>query len=233
VSEEVARPDAALEERLGYLFSAPGLLLLALTHPSRSHEQDGTRGNERLEFLGDAVLDLVVGELLYEAHPAWPEGHLSRARAALVNAGALATRARALRVGDHVRLGRTEATSGGAEKDRILANVLEAIIGALYLDGGLDPVVSLVKREFGEALAEGHAVLEPDSKTQFQEWAHRALAETPSYRLQSDTGVEDADDRFRVAVEVDGEEWGSGCGRTKRAAEQEAAGMAMHRALGS
>lgn len=230
MSGAVERPDAVLEERLGHVFGDLSLLGLALTHPSLSHEVDGTRGNERLEFLGDAVLDLVVGELLYEAHPAWPEGHLSRARAAVVNASALAARARALEVGGHIRLGRTEERSGGADKERILANVFEAIVGALYLDGGLEPVVSLVHREFGEALAEGDAVLERDAKTHFQEWAHRELTATPRYRLQLDSGVDDAEDRFRVSVEVDGEEWGTGSGRSKRAAEQEAAAMALAKA---
>ncbi|MGI9430644.1 MAG: ribonuclease III family protein, partial [Myxococcota bacterium] len=102
MSEPGARGEAALEEALGHVFADPNLLQLALTHPSRSHEEDGTRGNERLEFLGDAVLDLVVGELLYESHPGWPEGHLSRARAALVNTSALALRARSLDVGTYI-----------------------------------------------------------------------------------------------------------------------------------
>jgi ribonuclease-3 len=227
VSGDSSRPDEALEERLVHVFADPDLLGVALTHPSRSHELDGTRGNERLEFLGDAVLDLVIGELLYASQPDWTEGHLSRARATLVNATALAARARALDLGSHVRLGRTEERGGGADKDRILANVFEAIVGALYLDGGLERVFELVRREFGEALADPDAALEVDAKTRFQEWAHRELSATPRYRLEEDTGIEEAEDRFRVAVEVSGETWGAGTGRTKRAAEQESAAMAL------
>jgi len=227
MSGPAERHEAGLEKTLGHVFSDTSLLQLALTHPSRSHEEDGSRGNERLEFLGDAVLDLVVAKLLYEAHPNWPEGHLSRARAALVNTSELARRARALDVGGHIRLGRTEERSGGDDKERILANVFEAIVGALYLDAGLEAVFSFVRREFAELLAEGEASLERDPKTQFQEWTHRELAATPRYRMQGDTAVEDADDRFRISVEVAGDEWGAGTGRTKRAAEQEAARAAL------
>jgi ribonuclease-3 len=227
MSTDAERPDAELEGRLGHRFEDTELLTLALTHPSYSHEADGSRGNERLEFLGDAVLDVVVGRLLYEAHPDWPEGHLTRARAALVNAAALAMQARDLGLAEHVRLGRTEERSGGAEKDSILANVFEAVLGALYLDGGLEPLFALVRDVFGEALASGDAVLERDAKTSFQEWAHRELTATPRYRLLADSAVEDAEDRFEVAVEVGSEEWGRGRGRSKRAAEQAAAVAAL------
>jgi len=131
-------PIAALSCALGYEFRDHDQLLTALSHASYAHETRGDRGNERLEFLGDAVLDLVVGEALYAAHPEWSEGQLTRARASLVRGDALAERAREISLQRFVKLGRTEVRSGGAEKDSILANVFEAVIGALYLDGGLE-----------------------------------------------------------------------------------------------
>ena len=221
-------PDEELGERLGMAFRDPELLQTALTHASAAFEQDGTCGNERLEFLGDAVLGLVVAALLYEAHPEWREGELTRARAALVNARALARQARALGLAEYAVLGRTERRSGGAEKERVLANLFEAVIGALYLDGGMEPVQALVRRCFGEALA-GDAMLQRDPKTRLQEWAHAALRDTPRYVVAKDTAVEDAEDRFTVEVLLAGESWGRGAGRSKRSAERAAAAEALAR----
>jgi len=221
----VSRPgsdETALAERLGHGFADPALLDEALTHPSAAFERD--------EFLGDAVLDLSVARLLFDAHPDWAEGELTRARAALVNAGALADRARALGLGAHLRLGRTEERSGGADKESILANAFEAVLGAVYLDAGLDAVTALVQRLFAEALADPERALRRDPKTRFQEWAHAVLHETPRYRLLRDSGVEDAADRFTVAVEVAGECWGEATARTKREAERGAAVVALARA---
>jgi ribonuclease III len=226
----VRAPDAELGRRLGWTFRDPSLLETALTHPSAAFERDGSRGNERLEFLGDAVLDLVVAELLFEEHPDWREGELTRARAALVNATSLAARARELGLADYLVLGRTEERSGGEEKERILANLFEAVLGALYLEGGLAPVAALVRRAFAGALASREEVLRRDPKTLFQEWAHATLRETPRYRTLEDSGVEEAEDRFRVSVEVAGTCFGAGTGRTKRAAERAAAREALLRA---
>ena len=221
--------SAALEARLGHRFADAELLRAALTHPSYANDHGGGCGNERLEFLGDAVLGLAVAQLLYAAYPDWPEGHLTRARAALVNASALAEKARRLELGRRARLGRTEQRGGGAEKERILANLFEAVIGALYLDAGLAPVVALVEREFRDELAAGDVVHARDPKTRFQEWAHAAYQRTPRYRAEADSGIEDADERFCVSVEVEGEVWGRGTGRTKRAAERAAARDALVR----
>ena len=207
----------ALERVLGYVFEDGSLATLALTHPSLAYEQDGSRGNERLEFLGDAVLGLAIAALLYERKPAWTEGDLTRARAAIVNRRALAEQARALGLHELVRLGRTEERSQGREKDSILANCFEAVVGALYLDGGLDAAMPLVARCFETLLAAGPA--RRDAKTAFQEWAHASQRRTPSYHTVGDTGVEDGDDRFTVEVRVGGEPYGRGVGRTKRAAE--------------
>jgi ribonuclease-3 len=145
------------------------------------------------------VLDLVVGEALYTAHPEWSEGQLTRARASLVRGDALAERARELGLPGLVKLGRTEVRSGGSEKDSILANVFEAVIGALYLDGGLAPVQAYVAGWFtGDP---EHALL-ADAKTSFQEWAHAALRATPSYHTLADSGIEDDAQRFTVEVRV-------------------------------
>jgi ribonuclease-3 len=221
---------AALEERLGHRFADPTLLETALQHPSYAHEQDGTRGYERLEFLGDAVIGLAAARLLFEAHPTWEEGHLTRARAALVNTQALAGHARDLGIPEHVRLGRTERKAGG-EKDSILANVLEAVVGALYLDGGLEPVVALARQLFAGALAPDSDAFAADPKTRFQEWAHAERQATPRYVGVGDSGIEYDELRFEVEVRLDGEVWGRAQGRTKRAAERAAAEQALARVL--
>lgn len=220
-------PDEALWRALGHRFADRSVLELALTHPSAAFERDGSRGNERLEFLGDAVLDLLVARMLFETHPSWSEGDLTRARAALVNTRSLAARARALDLPAYLVLGKTEQRSGGAGKERVLANLLEAVLGALYLDGGLAAVEGLVRRVFPEALAADLPVPRPDPKTRFQEWAHAELRETPRYETLADSGEEEAEDRFRVAVQVGGRRHGTGVGRTKRAAERAAAAAAL------
>ncbi len=220
---------AELERALGHGFARPALLESALTHPSFAYEIDGSRGNERLEFLGDAVLGLVVAQLLYEAHPVWSEGLLTRARGALVNERALAERARLLGLGPLARLGRSEQRTGGAEKDSILADLFEAVLGALYLDGGLAPVFSLVRRLFAEALVQGAAPVQRDAKTRLNEWAQAQRRTTPSYRVRSDSGQDGDAGRFVVEVCVAEEVLGEGRGRTKRGAEQAAAEAALAR----
>jgi ribonuclease-3 len=218
-------PVTRLGEALGYTFCDTERVLTALSHSSYAQEARGDRGNERLEFLGDAVLDLVVGQALFEEHPEWNEGKLTRSRASLVSGEALAERARAIGLPDLVQLGRTELRSGGAEKDTILAGAFEAVIGALFLDGGLAPVKSLVAKWFAEGLAEAQR----DAKTAFQEWAHATLQETPSYHTLADSGIDADEERFTVEVRVGGEAWGSGIGRSKRLAERGAAESALAR----
>lgn len=227
MSEKAQRDPSRspLERALEYAFRDPALAELALSHPSHAHEIDGSRGNERLEFLGDAALDLAVAGLLYELHPDWTEGELTRARAALVNQSSLAEHARELGLPALVRLGRTEQRTAGADKDSILANCLEAVLGALYLDGGLEPVVALVRQHFRRALESGAA--ERDVKTAFQEWAHARFGDTPSYRTVRDSGVENDEKRFTVEVRIGEASWGTGVGRSKRAAERAAAKQAL------
>jgi ribonuclease-3 len=221
---------ATLEQRLGHCFSDRELLETALVHASLAGEIDAGRGNERLEFLGDAVLDLVVAELLYQRHPEWDEGTLSRARAGLVEKDALAEQARALELGAFVRLGRSELRGGGAEKASILADCFEAVVGALYLDGGLPPVRAFSARAYGDALGEAP---EADPKTQFQEWANATRREYPRYETHDDTGVDADERRFTVSVSLEGRSWGTGIGRSKRAAEREAARAALREIEGS
>lgn len=225
---EAATPVDEIAAHLGYRFRDAALLETALTHPSAAYERDRSGGNERFEFLGDAVLDLAVAKLLFEAHPDWREGELTRARAAIVNTRSLSRRARHLALGEHIRLGRTEQKSGGERKERVLANLFEAVVAAIYLDGGLDPVIALVQRVFGGEIA-SRSLLERDPKTTLQEWTHAKLKETPRYRLTNDTCVDEAEDRFSVAVEVSGAVWGEGVGRSKRAAELAAASAALER----
>jgi ribonuclease-3 len=224
-SEELS----ALERELGHRFREPELLSAALTHPSHSQERDGSRGNERLEFLGDAVLDLVVARLLYDAHPTWSEGDLSRTRAALVNTQSLARHGRALGLSHWVRLGRTERKTGGAQKDSILASVLEAVVGAMHLDGETAAIERLVRRLFETALDPATGPLAADPKTRLQEWAHATRGTTPCYRLMADSGVENDERRFAVEAWIGTRAWGRGWGRTKRAAERAAAEEALVR----
>jgi ribonuclease-3 len=226
VSERDADCEA-LEQALGHRFRDPGLAATALSHPSYAYETDGSRGNERLEFLGDAVLGLAIATLLYTREPDWAEGDLTRARAALVNRRSLAGRARALGLPQLVRLGRTEAGEGRS-KESILANCFEAVVGALYLDGGLSAVMPLVERCFEAELAAGRALR--DAKTAFQEWAHATHRRTPSYHTVGDSGVENDDSRFTVEVRIGDDAWGRGVGRTKRAAEADAAAAGLARA---
>ncbi len=215
---------------LGHDFGDESLLLLALTHPSYAYEQDGTRGNERLEYLGDAVIDLVVAQLLYESHPEWAEGELTRGRRALVNTRNLAVHARALGFGEWVRLGRGERRSGGADKDRILGNLFEAVVGALYLDGGLGPVVAFLRRSFGDQVDVEGELPEHDPKTRLQEWSMAEHQQFPRYQVVVDSGVENDEQRFTVEVSIAEEPYGSGRGRTKRDAEQGAAAEGLRRA---
>jgi ribonuclease-3 len=219
-----------LEAALGYHFDRRALLEQALRHSSYSHEH-ATRGdaekpvenNERLEFLGDAVLAVVVAHSLYLAKPDWREGDLTRALHAVVEGRSLAKLACSLEVGPVIQLGRTERHSGGQEKPSILENAMEAIIGAIYLDGGLDAVTAFVERAFGEALTADAPPVRRDPKTELQERVMAKLGEFPAYRVVNDSLVEGDEKRFTVEVIVQGRALARGVGRTKRAGERLAA----------
>ncbi|MFA7323608.1 MAG: ribonuclease III [Candidatus Nanopelagicales bacterium] len=205
------------------------LLDLALTHRSFAYEQGGIPHNERLEFLGDSVLGIVVTDELYRRFPDLAEGQLAKIRAAVVNARALADVARALGLGSYLLLGRGEITTGGDDKSSILADGMEAVIGAMYLTGGLSTASEFIHRVFDPmiiASAELGAGL--DWKTSLQEAAAAAERGVPEY-LVADSGPDHAKE-FQAQVVVGGEVLGQGEGRSKKLAEQQAAEMA-YRAL--
>jgi ribonuclease-3 len=198
------------------------LLARALAHRSWCAETAGTDSNERLEFLGDAVLGLIVTDHIFRTYPLLPEGELAKVRASVVNAGVLAELAAELRLGTALLLGKGEAQSGGREKPSILADAMEAVIGAVYLDRGWDGAWGLVMRLLGERIAE--AAAGPggqDFKTRLQELAARRFDELPRYHV-ADDGPDHAK-RFFATVYVAGEPHGAGEGRSKKQAEQAAA----------
>ena len=214
-------PDA-LDAALGIRFRDGELRETALTHRSYAFEHDLDATNERLEFLGDSVLGLVVTDMAFAAFPTMPEGELAKLRAAIVNAQALAEVARSLDLGSLVRLGKGEEQSGGRDKASILADALEAVFGAVYLDAGLDESRSLIERLFRplmEAYARGEG--ERDYKTILQELASRELRTMPEYRLE-ERGP-DHEKEFTATVFLNGEPLGTGVGKSKKEAEQRAA----------
>jgi len=222
--------EAALRlcEKLGHSFVDAGLLLDALTHRSFKNEQPDVAGtdNERLEFLGDAVVGLVVASLLYERFPDADEGELTRRRADLVSEKGLSETAEAIGIGDAMRLGKGEQKSGGRSKPRLLSSALEACVGAIYRDGGADAAFAAARRVFEPRLhtsAPGHR----DAKSRAQEWAQAHLGGTPSYRLIGTEGP-DHEREFTVALELHDEEIATGAGRSKLDAEQAAAGAALN-----
>ncbi|OYN97343.1 ribonuclease III [Enemella evansiae] len=204
----------------------PQLFVLALTHRSYAYENGGLPTNERLEFLGDSVLGLIVTEHLYRVHPELSEGELAKLRAAVVNARALAQVARSLGIGPQIRLGRGEITTGGADKSSILADTMEALIGAVYLAHGMDGARLLVHRLF-DPLMERAAQLGAglDWKTSLQELTSTLGLGAPRYEI-TESGP-DHDKRFEAVVVLGELRFGHGRGRNKKQAEQEAAGSAF------
>jgi ribonuclease-3 len=227
-------PDARqLAERLGVDYSDE-TLERALTHRSYAYEHGGLPTNERLEFLGDAVLGLVVTSALYDRHPDLPEGRLAKLRAAVVNMRALASVGRSLELGRHLRLGRGEETTGGRDKSSILADTIEALIGAAYVDAGLEEASALVHR-LVDPLLDQAAVLGAglDWKTSLQELVAAQGWSPPQYDLTSE-GPDHAK-LFTATVRIEGKPRGVGTGRSKKEAEQEAAAQAwteLRRAAG-
>ena len=220
-------PYAPLEARLGYSFSDRARLECALTHKSYLNENAGwgRPDNERLEFLGDAVLDLVVGHLLMEAAPERNEGELSKTRAAIVNETGLAHVAGELGLGEWLFLGRGEEQSGGRRKPSVLADACEAIVAAVYLDGGFNSAFAVVKRLFSSRV---ESVREPgssDYKTRLQERAARRRVHV-RYAVVSEAGP-DHDKTFEVAACIGEREYARGSGKTKKEAEQRAAELAL------
>ena len=225
---------AVLAERTGCAFPVPALALAALTHKSfvNEHRGEGLSDNERLEFLGDAVLDLAVSHRLMERFPEAREGDLSKLRAALVDEPGLSRLARRLDLGPLLRLGRGEELTGGREKASLLADALEAVIAVVYLGGGLGPVLDLLDRLMADAFDRAAAgTLDRDYKTQLQELSQSRMRAAPRYRVVSERGP-DHEKTFEVELDVRGEALGRGEGRSKKDAEQAAARMALE-ALGA
>ncbi|MEM7220083.1 MAG: ribonuclease III [Pseudomonadota bacterium] len=211
-----------LQRELGVAFDAPSLLTQALTHKSAS-----SANNERLEFLGDAILGAIVADDLYERHPNKKEDSLSLLRAALVNRSALAAMARSLSIGAALNLGSGELRSGVHDRDSVLADAFEAIIGAIYLDRGFEVARTTVLRLFADAL--DSAIVRKDAKTRLQEWLQARGAALPNY-VVADEQTPEQD--FIVTCELPGRsERGTGQGGSRRAAEQAAAAATL-RALG-
>ncbi len=223
----------ALEERLGYRFADRGLIERALTHRSRAHEDETgvVEDNESLEFLGDAVLGLVIADRLFRGFPDYDEGRKSKARAQLVSAASLAELGDELRLGDHLLLGRGEEKTGGRRKQSLIADAFEAVVGAIHLDGGYDAASAFVDRVFrprlerlrrdGVSPAGTH-----DHKSALQEWLQARAQPLPEYRLASTAGP-DHRKEFAVQVLVGDRCVATGSGRSKKEAEREAARQAL------
>ena len=213
-----------LSKTLGYGFSDVGLLQQALTHRSAPG-----RSNERLEFLGDAVLDIVVSEALFDALPDAPEGDLSRLRASLVRDTSLADIAADLGIGEYLILGSGERKTGGHRRQSILADALEALFGAVYLDSDFETVADLIRQVFGEKLEDlPHADDLRDPKTRLQEWLQARGAAPPEYELVNVTGKAHQQ-RFEMRCLVPDQEPATGEGRSRRSAEQKAARRMLDR----
>ena len=218
----------ALEARLGHTFRDPALLRLALTHPSIAHESDvAVQHNQRLEFLGDAALGLVVTRELYQRFPAFGEGPLTKARAQLVNQRALAEQGRALGLGEFLIMSRGELAHGGRERPSALADAFEAVAGAIYLDGGYPAVSDFVLRCFRDSFGEFSALPNlSNPKGELQEKLQSKSSTAPCYEIIQSSGP-DHDRNFEVLVTHEGRELGRGRGKSKRTAESDAALAAL------
>jgi len=213
----------ALEKTLGYKFKSEKLIIEALTHKSHKQPYD----NERLEFLGDAVLDLIVGEYLFFKFPKSDEGNLSKIRAALVNEDGFEKLARSINLGEYIYLSNAEENNGGREKASLLSNAFEAVMGAIYLESGLEAVRKIAI----ELIEKNHKDISLDSlfrdfKTTLQELTQARFGETPEYRVVASRGP-DHKKEFEVAVIIENKEYARAIGKSKKIAQQEAAETAV------
>ena len=219
---------AALERRVGYRFRDRGLLEQALTHRSRAAEDvSGAADNESLEFLGDAVLGFVVADRLFHQFPEYDEGQKSKIKAAVVSTQSLARHAEAIRLGDYLLLGRGEEKTGGRLKSALLADTYEALVAAIYLDGGLEAAATFLQRELKDAIDGGsERLFVQDYKSTLQERVQALGRPLPEYRVSGESGP-DHSKIFSVEVVVSGEVLGVATGRAKKEAEQDAARQAL------
>jgi ribonuclease III len=223
------RPVSELQQQIAFTYRDPRLLERALTHKSYANENRLSEHNERMEFLGDSVLNLIVSELLMNALPGAAEGELSRIRAAVVSEPSLAAVAREIGLGEFLLVGRGEEQTGGRDKDSLLADSLEALVASLYLDGGLERAGAFITRFFRDRIdlvqtAGGTA----DHKTELQELCQERLKTLPEYRVVSEAGP-DHRKEFTVELSIRGEVCGRGTGRNKKEAEQRAAKEALQK----
>ena len=216
----------SLEEKLGYTFQDKSLLENALTYSSCANESKGRlHSNERLEFLGDSILGMVVAEHLYRNHPDLPEGELTRTRAALVCEESLVEVAHDLGLGDYLKLGKGEEAGGGRTRPSIRADAVEAVLAAVYLDGGIGSARKIIQKYILSREIEG-LNSQRDYKTALQELIQRESGQSLKYRLTGSEGP-DHDKRFFVEVDLNGQPVGAGKGRSKKEAEQMAAKAAI------
>ena len=224
-----------LEERLGYKFGNKNLLLQALVHRSFSNERGAQKieDNERLEFLGDAALELAVSDIMFHQFPHYTEGELSKLRSLIVNEEQLSRLAEKLELGRAILLGKGEELTGGRTKPSVLADCMEAVLAAVYLDGGYAKLKEVVEKLFGSLFMGTRSPLEllnRDFKTRLQEFTQNEYKETPTYKLEKETGP-DHDKTFYVSVVVGDKKVGYGVGKSKKAAEQKAAEEALETLL--
>ncbi len=225
-------PLTELQEKLGYRFNRPALLRTALTHSSyaNEHSRDGAESYERLEFLGDSILGTVTADFLYRRSPPLPEGSMTRIRAELVCEDSLYRAACSLELNRWMRLGKGEELSGGRQRPSILADMVEAVIAAVYLDGGIEAAASLVQ-EIVLSDAETRILRGGlDAKSSLQELVQKQSGGRVQYEETGETGP-DHDKQFLCAVYVNGEKTGEGSGRSKKEAEQSAAAAALRKLL--
>jgi ribonuclease-3 len=217
-----------LEERLAYTFQNPGLLTLALTHPSCRHESPGQSGdNQRLEFLGDAVLQMVLTDMIYHRFPRWDEGRMTRLRARLVNRTALETLALRYELGKELILGKGEQMNQGRIRSSNLCDAFEAVVGALYLDSDYATAAGWVRACFATVVeSEASSPDDFNAKGALQEWLQGKGKTTPTYHLVRESGP-DHDKRYDVVVMSENTEIGSGSGPSKKIAETQAAAQAL------
>ena len=222
----------ALQQAIGYRFRDRGLLEHAMTHTSRANEDvsGGALDNEALEFLGDAVLGFIIADVLFTDFPEFDEGQKSKTKASLVSTTTLARQAERLRLGDHILLGRGEEKTGGRKKQALLADTYEALIAAIYLDGGVEHAKAFVVREFENLLADvrSDGTAGQDYKSSLQELVQSRNLPLPEYRVV-DTAGPDHRKTFEIEVVLNGEALSRGSGTSKKEAEQEAARLALER----
>ena len=222
----------SLQTAIGYRFRDRGLLEHAMTHTSRANEDvtGGVVDNESLEFLGDAVVGFVIADMLFREFPEWDEGEKSKMKASMVSTFALAKQAERLQLGEHLLLGRGEEKTGGRRKQALLADSYEALIAAIYLDGGIDAVRGFIGREFSSLIADArcNGVGAQDYKSGLQELVQARSQPLPEYKLVGTFGP-DHEKRFEVEVLVAGESLARASGPSKKEAEQEAARLALSR----